>query len=316
MKQRLLLIFLICVLQACAATDLKTEKNKSIPKWVNNPYALCSTDEMCAVGTGLTRNRSKTDARSELAKIFESKIKASFETVVTERNNNAVLNIRDYISDESDVILQSVEIKETFETPDEIFSLAVLNKPTATRITKQDLDKLDEKMHALLNEDTPAAAVQLEKLYEERYNINRRYTVLTGRAYAEKISYEQVYNNKKARTGKHHIFLTVEGNTPPSFAQTVRTVLTENGYTFADTASEKTPKVIISLKKEKQPLNISGFVKYSYLFTMKGPDKNGVMTDVFATTIEETGRNEKQAYTNALTSLKTYLTQNILNLNF
>jgi hypothetical protein len=156
----------------------------------------------------------------------------------------------------------------------------------------------------------------LEKLYEERYNVNRRYTVLTGKPWAEKISYEQVYNNKKSRIGKRHVFLKVEGKSPASFEQTVRTVLTENGYTFADTASEKTPKVIISLKKEKQPLNISGFVKYSYLFTMKGPDKNGVMTDVFATTIEETGRNEKQAYTNALASLTTYLSQNILNLNF
>ena len=316
MKRRPLLIFLICVLQACAATGLKTEKNKSIPEWVNNPHAFCSADEMCAVGSGLTQNRAKADARSGLAKIFETKIKTSFETVFTERNNSASLNVRDYISDESDVILQSVEIKETFETPDDIFALAVLNKPVATRITKQDLEKLDKKMLSLLNEDTPAAAVQLEKLYEERYNVNRRYTVLTGKPLAEKISYEQVYNNKKSRIGKRHVFLTVEGKSPASFSQTVQNVLTENGYTFADTFSKSTPEIIISLKEEKQHLNISGFVKYSYRFTLKGPDKNGVTTEILATTIEETGRNEKQAYANALESLTTYLSQNILNLNF
>ena len=224
--------------------------------------------------------------------------------------------MKDYISDESEVILEAVEIKETYESPEDVYALAVLNKPTAARVTKQDIDDLDKKMQALLKEDTPAAAVQLEKLYEERRGYNRRYTVLTGHPMDEVVGYDQVYGNKKDRIGKRHIFLTVDGKPNTAFDQAVRSVLKENGYTFAASASEETPKVTISFEEEEQYIKVKGFVKYAYHFTMKAPDKKGRMIDVLATTIEESGRNQKQAFKNALTSLKDYIKENILNLNF
>ena len=132
----------------------------------------------------------------------------------------------------------------------------------------------------------------------------------------EKVTYDQVYGNKKDRIGKRHIFLTVQGKPNPSFDQAVRSVLKEHGYTLAAEASENTPKVTISLTSEEQYMKIKGFVKYAYHFTMRGPDKKGQMIDVLATTIEETGRNQEQAFSNALTSLKAYLQENILNLYF
>ena len=310
-------LFLAFVLQACATPNAKTAADGgSKPKWINDPYALCAPDEMCAVGTGATLNRAKSDARNGLAKVFESKIKSSFETTFIDENDSSYSKIKDYISDESDVILQSVEIKETFETPTDIFALAVLNKPVAARITKQDIDDLDQKMLALLKEDTPAAAVQLEKLYEDRRTHNRRYTVLTGHPMTEQVTYDQVYGNKKNRIGKRHIFLTVDGKPNASFDQAVRSVLKENGYTFAASESGETPKVVISFEEEEQYMKVKGFVKYAYHFTMKAPDKKGRMIDVLATTIEESGRNQQQAFKNALSSLKDYIKENILNLNF
>ncbi len=318
MKKRgfLMTVFLAIVLQACAATAATKTDAATQPKWVNNPSAACTKSEMCAVGTGASVKRAQADARNQIAKIFESKIKSSFETTFIDENDTSYSKVKDYISDESEVILESVEIKETYETPTDVYALAVLNKPTATRITKQDIDALDQKMQLLLKEDTPAAAVQLEKLYEERRGYNRRYTVLTGHPMPEQVTYDQVYGNKKDRIGKRHIFLTVDGKPNASFDQAVRSVLKENGYTFAASASEETPKVTISFEEEEQYMKVKGFVKYAYHFTMKAPDKKGKMIDVLATTIEESGRNQQQAFKNALTSLKTYIQENILNLNF
>ena len=318
MKKRVFLttVFLAIVLQACAATAATKKDAAAKPKWVNDPSAACTKSELCAVGTGASVKRAQADARNQIAKIFESKIKSSFETTFIDENDTSYSKVKDYISDESEVILESVEIKETYETPTDVYALAVLNKPTAARITKQDIDDLDQKMAALLKEDTPAAAVQLEKLYEERRSYNRRYTVLTGHPMDEVVGYDQVYGNKKDRIGKRHIFLTVDGKPNASFDQAVRSVLKENGYTFAASASEETPKVIISLEEEEQYLKVKGFVKYAYHFTMKAPDKKGKMIDVLATTIEESGRNQQQAFKNALASLKDYIKENILNLNF
>ena len=321
MKRRLFLtgLFLAAFLQACATTGSSAKAAAgSKPKWVNDPSAGCIATELCAVGSGATVKRAQADARNQIAKIFESRIKSSFETTFIDENDKTYSKVKDFISDESEVILQAVEVKETYEDAKtgDVYALGVLNKPTAARITKQDIEDLDQKMTALLNEDTPAAAVQLEKLYEERRSYNRRYTVLTGHPMDEVVGYDQVYGNKKTRIGKRHIFLKVDGKPEKAFDQAVRSVLKENGYTFADSVSESTPKVIISFEEEEQYMKVKGFVKYAYHFTMKAPDGKGETIDVLATTIEETGRNRQQAFKNALETLKAYIKDNILNLNF
>ena len=63
-------------------------------------------------------------------------------------------------------------------------------------------------------------------------------------------------------------------------------------------------------------MKVKGFVKYDYHFTLSAPDKRGVDAEVLATTLTESGLNEKQAYGKALESLQDYLKENILNLNF
>ena len=49
---------------------------------------------------------------------------------------------------------------------------------------------------------------------------------------------------------------------------------------------------------------------------MKAPDKTGAVVEVLAATFTESGLSEKQAYAQALESLKAYLNENILNLSF
>lgn len=312
MIKRIFLTVLFLMTAAQAQAKSKQEK----PEWINNPYAVCAKEELCAVGVGSGLNSAKADARSGLAKVFEARIKSSFESTLDQNDDETTSKIRDYVSESSDVLLNAVEIKETFDTPTDVYALAVLNKPAAARITQEEIDDLDQKMKALLQEDSPAAAVRLEKLYEQRRGLNQRHIVLTGSPVIEDVTYEQVYGNKKARIGKRHIFLSVAGKPDKAFDQTVRGVLKENGYTFADEADGRTPRVIISLQPEKQYSNIDGFVKYAYHFTMKAPDKKGKTIDVLATTLMETGRNERQAFSNALESLKAYLNENVLNLNF
>ena len=312
MIKRIFLTVLFLMTAAQAQAKSKQEK----PEWINNPYAVCAKEELCAVGVGSGLNSAKADARSGLAKVFEARIKSSFESTLNQNDDETTSKIRDYVSESSDVLLNAVEIKETFDTPTDVYALAVLNKPAAARITQEEIDDLDQKMKALLQEDSPAAAVRLEKLYEQRRGLNQRHIVLTGSPVIEEVTYDQVYGNKKARIGKRHIFLSVAGKPDKAFDQTVRGVLKENGYTFADEADGRTPRVIISLQPEKQYSNIDGFVKYAYHFTMKAPDKKGKTIDVLATTLTETGRNERQAFSNALESLKAYLNENVLNLYF
>lgn len=154
-------IFLTALFFA-AAWPVQAKSGKEKPAWINNPYAVCAKEELCAVGVGSGLNGAKADARSGLAKVFEARIKSSFESALNQNDDETTSKIRDYVSESSDVLLNAVEIKETFDTPTDIYALAVLNKPVAARITQEEIDDLDQKMTALLQEDSPAAAVRLE----------------------------------------------------------------------------------------------------------------------------------------------------------
>lgn len=302
----------ILLLSACASA--KADK-AATPEWVDSPYAECSADELCAVGSGRSLTAAKADGRAGLAKVFQARVKSSFSSETKANGDDLAFNARDYVSESSDVLLTATDIRDTFTENGTVYALATLDKAKAAKITREEIDDLDAKMEALLKEDSPAAAVKLEKLYEQRRGINQRYITLTGQPIVESVSYEQVYGNKKARIGKRHIYLQSRGGSP-AFVQAVRKVLAENGYTFAVKPDLNTPVVGISLQAEEQFLKVKGFVKYDYHFTLSAPDKRGVDAEVLATTLTESGLNEKQAYGKALESLQDYLKENILNLNF
>lgn len=305
--------FFLFALTACAAD--KTVKTE-LPAWVNSPYASCSADELCAVGTASNFALAKADARNGLAKVFQARIKSSFESDTRVKNDDVSSEMRDFVSETSDVMLNATEIRETFKDNGKFYALATLDKNKAARITREEIDDLDEKMTALLQDESPAAAVRLEKLYEKRRGLNQRYITLAGESIPESVGYDQVYGNKKARVGKRHVYLSPKAGSKPSFVQTVRGVMTENGYTFATVPTEKTPVVHVSMTAERQFLKVDGFVKYDYHFVLSAPDKNGVDVERLATTFMESGLNENQAYSKAILSLKDYLKENILNLYF
>ena len=157
--------FFLFALTACAAD--KTVKTE-LPAWVNSPYASCSADELCAVGTASNFALAKADARNGLAKVFQARIKSSFESDTRVKNDDVSSEMRDFVSETSDVMLNATEIRETFKDNGKFYALATLDKNKAARITREEIDDLDEKMTALLQDESPAAAVRLEKLYEKQ----------------------------------------------------------------------------------------------------------------------------------------------------
>ncbi len=307
-------LIVFCLLLLVSPAYAKSKEVK--PEWLNDPYSVCAKEELCAVGMGSGLNSAKADARRGLSKVFETRVKSSYEESLSQSGEETQSKIKDFVSESSDVMLQAVEIKQTYETKTDVYALAVLNKTIASRMTKEEMEGLDEKMLALLKDDSPASAVQIEKLYEQRRTLNQRYIVLAGNGLEEEVTYDQVYANKKAKVGKRHLYMDKSEKLKPALYQTVQNVMKENGFTFAQKQEKDTPKVVLSFVEEPQYMKVEGFVKYSYHFTMKAPDKKGKMIEFLSTTITETGRNQEQTFSSALESLKVYLNENIMNLNF
>ena len=311
MKRMLFIGFAAFLSVSCAhATAQKNER----PAWVDNPYKVCSADQMCAVGVGSRLKMARADARSGIAKIFESKIQSSFSSDLSSKNDEITQNVRERLDVETDMLIDAVEIKETYETPTDFYALAVLNKNTAVEKTIRELTLLDNQMRALTSDDTPASAVRMEELYFKRNGINQRYIVLTGKSYPETVTYDDVAKAKKNRIGKRHIFLKVDAS--PVLESAVKQVLTQNGYTFAKNRTRETPFVTVSIVAERAHLNVEGFVKYVYHLTLSGPDKKGTAVELLSTSFDGSGRNEKQAAASIADEVKEYLAENILKLSF
>lgn len=309
-SSKLLISILVAqALTACASSRI----TDTVPNWISSAEKACSLNELCAVGNGPTEKSARTDAMSELAKILETRVQATFNQNVTQLNDTEKKMISDNITTSSDVVLNSAMIKETYHNDSDWHALATLDVDKVSKIIRQDIYSIDEKMTALFEDNTPSSAKQLEKLYEKRLNLNQRYAVLKNTMIDQKYSFEQIFKNSQAKVGVHHIYLQTTGSS--AFSTIVKSVLTENGYTFA-TTDNRYPHAYAKLTAEKLYLKVEGFVKYNFHFTLSGPSKNGTTIDVLAETFEGSGRDMNQAEKSILPDLKKYLSSKIADLPF
>lgn len=297
------------VLTACASSRVAD----TTPKWISNTEKVCSLNELCAVGDGATEKMARTDALGELSKIFEMRVKTAFNQTISQLNDTEKQMMTYNVSTTSDVVLHAAMIKETYRNDSGWYAFATLDTDKASKIIRQDIYALDERMTALFEDNTPSSAKQLEKLYEKRLNLNQRYAVLTNSTIKPKFSFEQIFKNSKAKIGTHHIYLQTTGSS--AFSTLVRSILTDNGYTFA-TVDSNYPHAYAKLTAEQLYLKVEGFVKYNFHFTLSGPAKNGTVVDVLAETFEGSGRDKNQAEKSILPDLKKFLSSKVLDLPF
>lgn len=313
MKKSFLLLTTLCLASCASAGTDGAKKKAGAPDWIDNPAAACASNELCAVGEGRTPKSAKADARAALGKIFETKVASSFENTLSQDEEGTRERVNDSVSEKSDIVLEAVEIRETYDGADRVSALAVLNKDKAAKLFKRDMEKLDEDMEEIRSRRTPPSAIRLEKMFAERAGLNRRYVVLTGKNYTESLSYADVVAYKKAVTGKK-IHLTTKGGR--AFDKAIRNAMIENGYAFVADPEKAAAQVTATVESDEQYLNVKGFVKFAFRFTLRGPDKAGKQVEQLVESFDETGRNEVQAAANATEALKKYLSEHLVDVKF
>lgn len=292
--------------------------DKTIPAWVNNPYEVCSEEQFCATGFGEGLSLARSDARAGIGKIFETKVRSSFSSSLSQENGEVKSSDRDVVFEESDVLLTAVEIKETYESPAGVYALAVLNKPLAASLLQDEISKLDEKMELLLSDKEPASVKKAERLYEKRQTLNQRYIILTGHPALEVVSYEDIFKAKKAAGTKRDIYLVFKGEQDPAVEDAVKSVFIDNGYALVQTPSEQARSVVFSMKSKKVPLSVDKFEKYIFYFSMTSAQnsKNQKEAQILSTSIEAIELSEEQALITALEEFEVYLQDHLDDFNF
>jgi hypothetical protein len=289
------------------------------PKWVADVSKGCKKKtEMCAVGSGPSRNRAEQNARVALAKIFKNKVSSTFKSKLTSSGSSSFEEMSEEIMESTQMALEGLEIKKFYEGKTDVFALAVVNKRKTSSGFKREIDKLDSKMQVYAEDDSASSAVKLEKTYIKRESLAQSYEFLTGRNLPSPISFDQVFNNKKEIMGNTIVHVYLDEDEPKSIEAITVKLLSEAGYkTTSGRVRNKHSTHIVTgeVTADKQYMKVKGFEKYDITVKIIAKNKARIETGHMTYTTTETGRNFSQAYNKGLSSIKKYLKTNLTMLN-
>lgn len=303
---RFLFLLLGFLLTGCAAVSEPRGISAAKPAWIDSPAAGCLPSELCAVGSGGSLTAAQINARAALAKIFETNIRSS----VTTRADTASVRLDEVIMESADAVLKAVDVRRTYDDGGNFYALAVLDRAEGAKNAREEMDRLDTRMEILLKEKNLPAAVRLEEAYDKRAAVNGRYRILSGKAYPEKITYEQAAAFK-ASLFKHRAVAVTAPRGQDGLRRAVQEALSEAGYAVAGVPAQNIPEAAVSVTAEPQYMNVPGFVRYTFTFQITVPGKNKERSEAATASFSEAGRSYEQAYENAVAAFKDYLKTHI-----
>ncbi len=281
----------------------------SKPEWIDYPYRKCANNEICASGNGNSLNSAKTDARNNILKYFETNVKSTFKSSLSSNEET----VKDFSSEDmeelSSGILKGVEIKETFQNKDGFFAFAILNKTIAAKEVANDINKLDSKMKLLLAEKNPKYNKQLEKSYQKREELNKKYLILTGNMIPEVVKYDHIFQNKKL-AGDLTYFIEAENNNL-EIVNYLESIIVDNNFKITNNKNQANRILVLKINKTDMFLNIDGFIKQKYSLMIRVLDKSSKEIKIINEDFIDTGRNENQIKDSVNVKIKNYFEKNL-----
>jgi hypothetical protein len=312
MRFRLFSVAILCfsLMQTALSAGAET-----LPAWVNNPYAVCSEKSFCATGFGESLTLAKADARAGIGKIFETKIRSSFSSFLSQEDGEVKSSDREVILEETDAFMTAVDIKETYSSQAGVYALAELDKTLAASLLKEEISKLDEKIEILLSDTEPSSVRKAEKLYEKRLSLNQRYIILTGRPMLEFVSYKDIFKTKKAAIAHQNIFLSFQGEQDAATENTVKKIFIDNGYVLEKSPSAENRHIVFEIKSKKVPISVNKFEKYIFYFSIKQTDNAKTEKEILSTAVEAVELSKEQALQTALDEFEVFFQEHLDDFN-
>lgn len=302
MKKILTFVVFFSSLNLCYAS--------SIPEWVEHPYKECASNEICASGSGESLNSAKTDARNNILKYFETSVKSSFTSSLSSDEIKVKQFSEEDMGELSEGILKGVEIKETFEDGDNFFAFAILDKDIAIKEITNDINELDSKMKILLAEKNPKYSKQLERNYNKREELNKKYLILTGNMMPSVVKYEEIFKNKKVN-GNLVYFIETKNDDLKETTNYLKGTIVNNNFKITDDKYKSDRIIMLRVAKKDMYLNVDGFIKQKYSLTIRIMNKVDREIQNINKDFIETGRSESQIKNSVDIQIRSYLDDNL-----
>lgn len=295
-------LFLMLLLSGCSqfksdSTTGSSGEIKEEPKWLYSPYDGCAeSSELCATGEGKTFTQADSEAKSNLASIFEVKIQSDLSVTTSSSQTfpwqaQVREEVQKSIKESVDQILETVQIKNHFRKEGISHALASLNRGTAGDLVRNRMSKIDGELETLWENHQRTNMRRIVKLYLERERLNERYSILTNMGIPSKVTWQQIIKWRESKPQTEPLLLKI-GQSPDWMKEKISELLTEAGFRLVKGDADKI--VTVQVDSIKEFLNVEGFEKYTFTLSMTS-SVGGEKKRTISTSETVTGRTQADA---------------------
>jgi len=294
-------LFFLLLLGSCAlfqgAKPTLSETAKDLPAWIYSPYDSCVEDsELCATGEGKNFTQSDSEAKLNLASIFEVKVQS--ELIATTTGSQIFPwqaqvreEVQKSLQESVDQILEAVQIKQHFKKAALSHSLASLDRVKASELLGNRLTKIDQELEILWRNHQRTNLRRIVKLFLEREKLNERYSIVAKDGRPSSVSWDQIIKWRESRPEIEALVLKV-GQAPDWMTEKVTELLSESGFKIVK--GEASKAVSLQVDSIKEFLNVSGFEKYTFTLSLTS-SVDGEKRKTIATSETVNGRTQADA---------------------
>lgn len=294
-----------------------SESAKESPTWIYAPYDACSEEqELCATGEGKTLTQADSEARKNLASIFEVTVSSEFNVTTTSSQTfpwqGAVRQeVQQSLQESVNQILESVQIKKHAREKGLTYALASLDRTQASELIGNRLLKLDDELNTLWNKRSRTNLRKIVRLYLEREKLNERYSIVSGSSRPARMTYKDIVEWRQSRPQTEALAVRI-GQAPEWMTEKLKELLTEAGFRIVKGDADKA--ISLNVDSIKEYLNVEGFEKYTFTMTLSSY-MNGEKNKILTASETVTGRSQADALLKVKAYFNEYIEQHLADLH-
>lgn len=294
-----------------------SETAKEFPSWIYSPYDACSEEhELCATGEGKTLAEADSEARRNLASIFEVTVTSELTSTTTSGQGlpwqgSVKQEVHQSLQESVNQVLETVQIKKHAREKGLTYALASLNRNQASELIGNRLNMVDDELNALWSKRNRANLRRIVRLYLEREKLNERYSIVSGISRPARLTYKEIIEWRQSRPKAEPVALHV-GQAPDWMREKLTELLTEAGFKIIKGNADKV--VSLHVDSIKEYLNVEGFEKYTFTMNLTSYQK-GEKNKVITASETVTGRSQADALLKVKSFFNEYIEQHLADLH-
>ena len=308
------------------SVSLHVQAEKKKPAWISDLSTYCKSSELCTVGESVGMMQAEASARKEMSKIFMTQIKSKNTLTASGKQVSAgdqpisgsfEEEMYGEIEEKTEGALRGVIIRDTYETSDSFYALAVLKKAEGAQFLKSEMEELDKSIVEFYKDGRRNSLNKALKIMQVRDGLNINYEFLKGKKHPLKVTYQQVMEKKnKKRSQNVVVFLKVS---EPSEKGEIRDIiiskLLEDDFKVVTEDKNHKYKIEVDVKKNKEYLKVEGFEKYKFMLRINSFNQSGEKLGSLDFDKASVGRDYSHAYSNVLPDIMNFIIDKIGELN-